>query len=178
MSIQFDEDGNIIFVDGRIAMHEDCCDACAPVACDHNCTPGTLPDEFQLVMPEGAFNPFQGCGETCYQYAGTYILQWAGSIGGICRWTYCGDDPCNAGKKFLYALSYRQPGTLVLLLVYNLDSCASTDWTSWNEWSKAIGGGAAYDCTLIDDDVDYFLDTGAPNCSIFAATRPHVTYLS
>jgi hypothetical protein len=126
-------------------------------------------------MPVLAFNTFQGCGAACAGFGGTFILNWYGSVGGICRWTYCLDDPCSAGKKALYVLSYRLPNLAVLLLVYGLDSCDDLDWLNWNEWRRTIGGPGDIDClATIDHDLDYFTDAATPNCGVFAAFRPHI----
>ncbi len=147
--------------------------------CETNCLPGTIPNEFELVMPASAFNPFIGCGAACSAFAGTFVLTWFGSVGGICRWTYCLDDPCNPGAKAMYVLSYRIPNLAVLILVYGLTDCSDTAWVNWNEWRQTIGGPGDIDClATIDHDLDYFLDAATPNCGVFGAFRPHLRALN
>lgn len=140
-------------------------------ACETNCIAGTIPNSFELVMPVNSFNTATGCGTDCATFEGTFLLEWFGDVGGICRWVYCGDDPCNPGSKFMYVLSYRIPNLAVLILVYGLTDCSDTTWVNWNEWRETFDGPGDVDC-LFDTfatprTMAYVTDAATPNCQVF-----------
>ncbi|MFO0899306.1 MAG: hypothetical protein U0836_17925 [Pirellulales bacterium] len=124
-------------------------------------------------MPANSFNNFIGCGAACDGFEGTFVLDWFGSVGGICRWTYCMDDPCNPGSKAMYVLSYRVPNLAVLILVYGLTDCSDTAWVNWNEWRGTFDGPGDVDCLgttfAAPRTMAYFLDAATPNCGVFGA---------
>lgn len=173
-----------LFRRGGIQVQPCCCapgheDPPGSDACETNCTPGTIPNDFELVVPAGTFNNFLGCGAACDTYEGTFALGWFGSVGGICRWTYCFDpDPCNPGFFAMYVLSYRVPNLAVLILVYGITSCADTAWSNWNEWRETIDGPGDVDCLDVTfatpRELTYNLDAGTPNCGVFAAFQPTI----
>lgn len=155
-------DGKILFVDGKIAFDAACC--CEPVECETLCTE-PLPDIFDVDIDHDAFNRLvTGCdydtGTFESPYGGAFECQFLGSVNGVCRWYYCGDDPCNPGQKFV--VSPYAVGTIVGVTIFygvNELTCEpeeiiaaieATDYAGFDDFNEPDYG--TMDCCTIDGD--------------------------
>lgn len=165
--------GHLIRISGHLANNENCCKDC--IDCETNCDTGTRPPTFDIQVDHGfwytdpASCQYDLGGTDTSPYGGSFELQWLGASDGLCRWYYCGDDPCDTGKKFIWTLAYYLPDVILLTIWYSADiaDCdrqtvldyIQTGPTGFNTFSKS--GQTETDCCLIDvTDIPYLGSSG------------------
>lgn len=137
-------DNKVLFVDSKVAMHDDCCcppDDCPTSNCLDNspCENTTIP-RYMKVTISGVTN----CGESCGDGNGIYI----------CEFLCCDPavTPCgrwaNIGEHWLIQLSFEAGVTQVWLI---LDEVACTRWQQ-NAYNCVCSGSAPVfvDCDVLE----------------------------
>lgn len=162
--------GHLIRIGGHLANNLNCCKDC--IDCEANCDPGTRPPTFDMTADHGLwYSEDTPCqydfgGTNTSPYAGSFELQWLGLFDGLCRWYYCGDDPCETGKKFVWTLAYFLPDNLSLSIWYACDiaDCERQSIIDCLNAGQGVAGGyggfdrfnkdfqSETDCCLIDQD--------------------------